>query len=397
MAASKGSKYRFLLGKEFQLRECYQGLRLGRCATDTDMLKVNTEFFACPWSDEGTLAIVPLSAKGAAMPEEPALLRNDRVPILDFAWNPFNNHVLATSDQTGQGALWNIPEGGLKSDLVAPSAQMIGHTARLLHISWNNRAENTLISIDSTKVVKLWDVAGGAGVEKAKLSVAHKGLVTSVTWNNTGTQFATSCQDKKLRIVDPRSDSVVAEVDDHSGSKSGRACWLGKLNLILTTGFTRTTTRELALWDPRKMDKRIHTTKLDNPSTSTPLVLFDEDTSVAFICGKGDSSILPYEVQDGSLTELTTFKSKEPQTALSMLPKSVCDVDSCEIARFFKLTPAGQVIPLNFCVPRRHVGDFFQDDIYPPTWDCKPTMSSAEFWSGANAEPNYVSMDPADK
>jgi WD40 repeat protein len=172
----------------------------------------------------------------------------------------------------------------------------IGHTKRLLHLSWNNRVENTLISIDATKVVKLWDVAGGSGVEKMQIDVAHKGLVTSVTWNNTGTQFATSCQDKKLRIIDPRSNSVVAEVADHTGAKSGRACWLGKLDLIFTSGFTRTTTRELALWDPRKMDKRIHTTKLDNPSTSTPMVLFDEDTSVAFICGKGDSTIMPYEV-----------------------------------------------------------------------------------------------------
>jgi Type of WD40 repeat len=78
-----------------------------------------------------------------------------------------------------------------------------------------------------------------------------------------------------------------------------------------------------------------------------------------------------------------------------MLPKSVCDVMSCEIVRFFKLTPTGQVIPMNFSVPRRHVGDFFQDDIFPPTWDRKPTQSSAEFWGGATAEPNYVSLEPA--
>jgi hypothetical protein len=61
-----------------------------------------------PWSEDGTMAIVPLSAKGAAMPEEPALLRNDRVPILDFAWNPFNNHVFATSDQSALSVVVHV-------------------------------------------------------------------------------------------------------------------------------------------------------------------------------------------------------------------------------------------------------------------------------------------------
>jgi len=34
--------------------------------------------------------------------------------------------------------------------------------------------------------------------------------VTSISWNHEGTVFASSCKDKKLRIVDPRAGKATA-------------------------------------------------------------------------------------------------------------------------------------------------------------------------------------------
>jgi hypothetical protein len=43
--------------------------------------------------------------------------------------------------------------------------------------------------------------------------------------------------------IDPRSDSVVAEVDDHQSAKSSRVQWMGKVDKIFTAGYTKTSER----------------------------------------------------------------------------------------------------------------------------------------------------------
>ena len=47
-----------------------------------------------------------------------------------------------------------------------------------------------------------------------------------------------------------------------------------------------------------------------------------------------------------------------------MQPKSVVDVMKCEVAKFYKLTAAGQVVPIRFEVPRANL-NLFHDDLFP--------------------------------
>lgn len=49
--------------------------------------------------------------------------------------------------------------------------------------------------------------------------------------------LATSCKDKKVRIVDPRAASPVLDVaNSHQNIKDSRVVWLGDQDRILTTG-----------------------------------------------------------------------------------------------------------------------------------------------------------------
>jgi len=88
---------------------------------------------------------------------------------------------------------------------------------------------------------------------------------------------------------------------------------------------------------------------------------------------------------------LTDFKAKEPATGMAKLPKSVCNINKCEVVRFLKLTPQGQVIPIRFEVPRQNM-DFFQEDLYPDTWDRKPALSADQWFAGENRTGAAVSL-----
>jgi coronin-1B/1C/6 len=235
--------------------------------------------------------------------------------------------------------------------------------------------------------------AGGS--EITRLPDVHKGLLTNASWNYEGSLLATCCKDKFLRIFDPRGNQLVSEVMNHDSPKSSRVQWMGQKNVIVTAGFTKTSERELAVYDPRNTSSRVSTVRL-SASSSSMLLFADEDSSLLFVAGKGDSTISYFDVTNEPIGvhTLTEYKSNTPQNGLTLLPKSVCNVKNCEIARFLKLS-GSRAEPIRFEVPRQQ-SHFFQDDLYPDTWDRKASISASQWASGNNGSRNLVSVKPAD-
>eukprot|EP01102_Stenamoeba_stenopodia_P011232 TRINITY_DN3436_c0_g1_i1.p1 TRINITY_DN3436_c0_g1~~TRINITY_DN3436_c0_g1_i1.p1 ORF type:complete len:427 (-),score=124.03 TRINITY_DN3436_c0_g1_i1:129-1322(-) len=391
----RNSKFRHIFGTAAQLRECYGDIRIGQCSFESNVLKANADFFALPWATPGSVLVVPLEQKGAVHEETPLILDEDGEAINELNFCQTDNHLLATAHQNGYARLWRIPEGGLKSNLTTPSTSFAASGKRLMYIDFHPTVSDLLVTASADYEVKLWD-AQASGSEKIALPKVHKGIITSVTWNGDGSLFATSCKDKNLRVFDPRGSGVVAEVADHQGAKSGRALWLSKQDKIVTCGFTKTSDREFGVYDPRALKSRLSTVKIDN-STSTPLLFFDEDTDVLFLSGRGDGNIRYYEfAADAPLLHvLSEFKSKDPAAGMAMLPKTSCNVMKCEVQKFLKLTPNGQVIPIRFEVPRQHT-DWFQEDLFPDTWDLKPVGTATQWFDGAALrKPNLISLKPA--
>jgi len=79
-----------------------------------------------------------------------------------------------------------------------------------------------------------------------------------------------------------------------------------------------------------------------------------------------------------------------------MLPKTNVDVNKIEIARFIKVTPQGGALPIRFEVPRRE-NSFFQDDLYPDTFDRKSTTDAAAWFGGSDKAGGSVSLNPEKK
>jgi len=250
-----------------------------------------------------------------------------------------------------------------------------------------------MLPIDAGKRVKLFDL--GAQAEKMAFPDVHKALVTNVSWNAKGDLVATAAKDKTLRIFDPRSNQVAGETADHDGAKGSRVLWLAKKDLIFTVGFSKGSDRQCALYDPRKLGTRMTLHKID-ASSSTLLPFADQDNGLIFLGGKGDGNIRYYEVvnEEPYIYYLNEHKSKDPQSGLAALPKTSLDVMKCEIMRFLKLTPNGNVITVRFEVPRQD-NQFFQEDIFPDTSDGRPSMTADEWFGGANTAPHLVSLDPS--
>uniref|UniRef100_A0A8I3N3A1 Coronin n=1 Tax=Canis lupus familiaris TaxID=9615 RepID=A0A8I3N3A1_CANLF len=327
------SKFRHVFGQPVKNDQCYEDIRVSRVTWDSTFCAVNPRFLAVivEASGGGAFLVLPLSKTGRIDKAYPTVCGHTG-PVLDIDWCPHNDEVIASGSEDCTVMVWQIPENGLTSPLTEPVVVLEGHTKRVGIVTWHPTARNVLLSAGCDNVVLIWNV--GTAEELYRLDSLHPDLIYNVSWNRNGSLFCSACKDKSVRIIDPRRGTLVAEREKaHEGARPMRAIFLAD-GKVFTTGFSRMSERQLALWDPENLEEPMALQELDS-SNGALLPFYDPDTSVVYVCGKGDSSIRYFEITDEPpyIHFLNTFTSKEPQRGMGSMPKRGLEVSKCEIAR----------------------------------------------------------------
>ncbi|XP_029300474.1 uncharacterized protein LOC115016669 isoform X4 [Cottoperca gobio] len=383
------SKFRHVFGQATRNDQCYDDIRVSRVTWDSSFCAVNPKFLAIiiDASGGGAFLVLPVSQSGRIDKVYPTVCGHTG-PVLDIDWCPHNDLVIASGSEDCTVMVWQIPENGLENPLSQPVVVLQGHSKRVGIVSWHPNARNVLLSAGCDNQIIIWNV--GTGEAMINLEDMHPDVIFSVSWSRNGSLLCTACKDKKVRVIDPRKKKVVAEKDKaHEGARPMRAIFLADGN-IFTTGFSRMSERQLALWKTENMDEPICVQEMDS-SNGVLLPFYDPDTSVVYLCGKGDSSIRYFEITDEApfVHYLSTFSTKEPQRGMGYMPKRGLDVNKCEIARFYKLHER-KCEPIIMTVPRK--SDLFQDDLYPDTAGPDPALESEEWFAGKNGGPLLISL-----
>jgi len=388
------SYYRHVYGQSSKRELCFDNIKVSASAWDTNLASANSKFLSVNYqaSGGGAYLVVPLSHTGK-LPDLYPLCRAHTAPVLDTSFSPFSENLIASSGEDGKVVLTNVDEDRLTTALriekpevndLEPVQRLSGHVRKAGHVKWHPVAENVLAS--ASLEVRIWDV------EKATCAVElpqQPDMVGSMSFNWTGTLLATTCKDKKLRIYDLRSGEVTSIVDSHTGIKGSRVEWMGRLDRICTTGFSKFSDRQVFVWNSGDI-ARGPIKQLTIDTSSGTLMPFWSDNDILFLAGKGDGNVRYYEYEADELHYLTEYKSSEPQRGMCWLPRRALNTADCEIARAYKVTNT-LVEPISFIVPRK--SDSFQANIYPPALSGKPALSSSEFFAGKTAEPILVSLD----
>lgn len=382
------SKFRHVFGTAAKPEECYQNINVTRSAWDSNFIKANPKFFAVAWevAGGGSLGVIRHEDNGKLAQGNPPLLSGHKGAVLDFDFHPFNDNIIASVSEDGNVMIWGIPDAGITGP-TSPLSTLTGHKRKVGTANFNPVANNILATSSTDFTVKLWDVEQGKCTKTAE---GHGDIIQAVDWNNNGSKLATACKDKKLRVFDPRTDTIAQEVVAHQGVKGSRVCWLR--DKILTTGFSKTSEREFNIYDSRKVDEPVAHLSIDTSSGGL-MPFFDEDTNILFLAGKGDGNIRYYEIVDEApyFHYLTEYKSAVPQRGLAFMPKRSLNVSECEVARALKLA-GNKMEPISFRVPRK--SDIFQDDLYPDTYAGEASLTAEKWSSGQNAEPKKTSLAP---
>ncbi|KAI8591374.1 hypothetical protein BDZ88DRAFT_411257 [Geranomyces variabilis] len=385
----RASKYRHVFGSATKRDQCYDNLKVSRNAWDTNLVKANPLFISVniEASGGGAFAVIAHSNTGKFSENLP-VYNGHTAAVLDTDFNPFNDHVVASASEDTKVMIWTIPENGPTESCGTPALTLTGHGRKVGHVLFHPTADNLLASASADFTIKLWDISKGQ--EKIELT-GHTEIIQSLAWNYDGTLLATTCKDKKLRVFDVRSNKVVQEAMGHQGIKGARVAWMGNADRFITTGFSRTSDRQVFVYDSKNLETPLKSETIDTASGML-MPHFDADTSMLYLAGKGDGNIRYYEWVDDEkgLYFLSEYKSAEPQRGISFLPKRAVSVSETEIARAYKVHPTA-VEPISFKVPRK--SDAFQTDLYPETIGAEPSLSVDEFFAGKTAPPKLISLE----
>ncbi|TMS15500.1 Coronin-7 [Larimichthys crocea] len=250
---------------------------------------------------------------------------------------------------------------------------------------------SALLAVGSNKSPLIWDT----NRQDAPLAVLeqHSDQLQSLSWKRDGSLLATSCKDKMLRVFDPRAQlTPVQSAKSLQSNKDSRILW-AKDDFLLTTGFDMMRSREVRLWDSRKLSSSLSSVTLST-SSGTLIPLFDDDTGLLILAGMGDTVVDCFEVSsEPSLSQVSHCLMDTSTRGVAMVPKWTLDVTSCEVMRVLQLTDSC-IVPISYQVPRKHTGQEFHEDLYPDTVGTTPAMSAEEWWQGGNKQVEKVSLHP---
>ncbi|KAK4069910.1 uncharacterized protein Triagg1_6705 [Trichoderma aggressivum f. europaeum] len=389
----RASKYRHIFGKPTKKEFCYDNLRISRNAWDTNLVKANAEYLSVNWesSGGGAFAVIPLNEKGKA-PDQIPLFRGHTATVLDTDWNPFNDRIIASASEDGKVFIWEVPQDfTLYTDAevipdVSPVSKLGGHTRKVGQVLFNPAADNILASASGDFTIKLWDIATGQN----HLTLQHADIVQSLSWNASGDLLVTTSRDKKIRVWDVRQEKPVHEYAGHTGAKNSRAVWLGEHNRFATTGFSKMSERQIALWEPGRSDPIGGFTHLDAIS-GVCMPFWDDGSNCLYLAGKGDGNIRYYEYENDKFEYLSEYKSVDPQRGIAFIPRRGINVHENEVMRAFKTVNDNYIEPISFTVPRR--AETFQADIFPPAVGLRPAVSAKEWLDGKTGLPAKIDLE----
>ena len=131
--------------------------------------------------------------------------------IWDASRSPL--HTVTTSETHSLGFLVKSPRPTFRGVLRVSIARIL-QVSEPLHVHALTPCLSLCLFVWSSalagcdNVVILWNVACGEAM--VRIDDIHPDTIYSACWNRDGSRIATSCKDKKLRVLDPRKGTVIA-------------------------------------------------------------------------------------------------------------------------------------------------------------------------------------------
>lgn len=392
------SKFKNAAPMDIKKEQHIKDLNIGSYNSCGNYIAASGQFIAFNWDTQGAaLAVLPIGAAGryGGQPDKASIPRISAHAdvVTDFSFSPHDDGLLASGSADCSVKLWRLPRdlftASARPSLDTPLLTLPEQARRIETVSWHPTAELILASSSGTGV-SVTDVSTG---ETLYTWEDHGDWVQATDWQREGGLLASHSKDRMVRVFDPRAGGgPTIEASSHEGMKDSKVVWVGEQRL-LTSGFSADRSRQLILRDLRNPGVAQNVLNLD-VSSGILVPLYDQDTNMVILAGKGDRYMQFVEVTDKEPWFVPGLRHTGEQTkGACMVPKRAMDVMKGEVVRVLQLADSS-IVPVPWQVPRKTYRDFHAD-IFPDTTSVEPAMGPGEWRAGGSSPSPTVSLDPS--
>ncbi|EKE41917.1 hypothetical protein ENUP19_0057G0013 [Entamoeba nuttalli] len=385
----KTSKYKHLQCQDYKSDCWYPDIRTSDGGAEVTMIAGTSTYLALNWKSTGAgvIGCIPLNNTNKRK-EEPLFCKGHSGSIIDIIACPFNDNLIFSSSQDCTVKGWNLPFPTKLGETITPSFSLQGHKKKVDVIA-HHYAAPLIASAGSDNLIKLWDYQN----QNEVCSIGTKDICYSLSWSYEGDVLVSMGKDKKLNVIDFRQGKIVKEYQAHEGNKLSCGRFVNKNSpFVFTVGFDRMQNRQFGIFDLRQDKPCCIKPFPSSSSICKPIV--DIDTSLIYLCGRGDSIIKVYEFDSTNknyISELTQQNAGESLKGIALLPKRAVHVHDCEINTLLRV--GNNKVSKNGSYVIRRASTKYQSDLYPESIWVGANQTVEEFMKGENKKPKEVSLE----
>jgi WD40 repeat protein len=232
---------------------------------------------------------------------------------------------------------------------------------KIAQVAFHSTAKNLLTAVTNdagSASLRLFDLASS---EETLVIPLETPGVFNMTWSPLGDRVAISTKDGRIIILNPRDPSDTISGKAHDSPRSFQLAWISPTHL-LSVGFSRGSQRKINLYTLTSTTLTTSYSHLIDTSPSVLFPIYDPDTSILYIWGKGERQIQAFEIHPENTNEpiqnLPGYTAGNPQLGVSFGRKGDVDVRKVEVGKCLRLT--GKTLEeVSWSIPRNKVGYCF--------------------------------------
>jgi len=282
--------------------------------------------------------------------------------ILDVKLNPVDDKVFACCGVGGKVQMWRVKTENGKHLLL--QLRSLCHKKDVVGITWHPISVDILVTRCSTShVLTIWNALTGCILSQIN---CHKETIFAISFNMSGKTLATTCKDGIVRLIECESGHV-RNYQAQSSMKDLQVTIL-KDGRLFVSGLSKTSMREISLWDPEDPLKPLFKDSIDYGISSFHHV-YDAELQLLYLTDKGDTGFRVFEISNDYpyIHYITRYTTSSPYGSdhYVPVPKEYLDDSNCEIQRLVRLDTAKRCLEeVSVRVPRRYP-ESFKIDVYP--------------------------------
>jgi WD40 repeat protein len=159
---------------------------------------MNEKYLAMLWINKGEIVIAN-SSKPCIINEDRPRIKGPKNNMLDLEFSPFDNNLLASTNDNNSVLLWKIPEEGINEDIINEKQIYKQHkNNKVNHVNFNPIDKDVILSSTYSGNIHIWNI-----VKNDSLNEINNDNITSITsipWNPNGTLIGACTNFKNIYL-----------------------------------------------------------------------------------------------------------------------------------------------------------------------------------------------------